>query len=99
LFRAIKPATVGWCSYMQEAAILLGLRVHSAVSNHENQKRQPNLRTAFAYQLIFRATADELFPTLFLEVRSELCPCSKIASHDWSKNVSGFAQASVTANR
>lgn len=52
----------------EEVAFLLGMQVHSLVSRHEGLKREPDLRIAFAYQLVFNASAHDLFPTVFADV-------------------------------
>ena len=58
----------------RELAMLIGMQVHSLVSRHESLKREPDLRAAFAYQLVFGTTAHELFPALFTDV------CNKLAA-------------------
>lgn len=52
----------------EEIAFLLGMQVHSLVSRHEGLKREPDLRMAFAYQLVFSASAHDLFPAVFADV-------------------------------
>ncbi len=52
----------------EEVAFLLGMRVHSLVSRHEGLKREPDLRIAFAYQLVFSSSAHDLFPSVFTDV-------------------------------
>ena len=44
------------------------MQVHSLVSRHEGLKREPDLRIAFAYQLVFSASVHDLFPTVFADV-------------------------------
>ena len=51
-----------------EIAFLLGHALASSVSRYETGTREPDLRTAFAYQIIFDADARELFATVYQEV-------------------------------
>ena len=52
-----------------ELAYLLGFRVASAVSRFERGEREPDLRTAFAYQILFDRPADQLFPVTHADAR------------------------------
>ena len=51
-----------------ELAALLGCQHGTKVSRYERCVREPNLRTVFAYQAVFRQSGDELFPDIFSEV-------------------------------
>jgi len=51
-----------------ELAFLLGSRSGAKVCRYEHLARRPNLRTAFAYEVIFRAPARELFAGLYQKV-------------------------------
>jgi transcriptional regulator with XRE-family HTH domain len=56
----------------EELGFLLGLKKHSTVSRYEAGDRDPDLRTALAYKLLFDSDLRELFPGLFGEIRAEL---------------------------
>ena len=51
-----------------EIAFLLGCRSGTKVSRYERFARQPSLQTAFAYEVVFRAPARELFGGIFQQV-------------------------------
>ena len=53
----------------EELGFLLGLKEHSAISRFETGERNPALKTAFAYQLLFDRELPELFPALHRETR------------------------------
>lgn len=48
-----------------EVAFLLGCRSGTKVSRYEHFRRLPTLQTAFAYEIIFRTSARELFAGVF----------------------------------
>ena len=52
-----------------ELAHLIGFRVASAVSRFERGEREPDLRTVFAYQILFDRPAHELFPAIYADAR------------------------------
>jgi transcriptional regulator with XRE-family HTH domain len=52
----------------KELAQLLGNRSPATVCQYEAQKREPDLRTALAYQLIFGVPIEQLFPGIRREV-------------------------------
>lgn len=54
-----------------EVAFLLGCQSGAKVSRYECFARQPGLQTAFAYAVIFRATARELFGGVFQQVEKK----------------------------
>lgn len=51
-----------------EIAFLLGHGLSSTVSRYETGTREPDLRSAFAYAIIFDADARELFAKVYQEV-------------------------------
>jgi transcriptional regulator with XRE-family HTH domain len=53
-----------------EIAFLLGCQSGSKISRYERFARQPNLQTAFAYEVISGTPARELFAGVFQEVES-----------------------------
>ena len=55
-----------------EVAFLVGLRAPSQVSRHESGEREPDLRLALGYKLIFNATVHELLPHIYLEVAQQI---------------------------
>lgn len=56
----------------EELGFLLGDKKHSAISRYEAGERNPDLKTAFAYQVLFGRAVEDLFPGLHDEVRSEV---------------------------
>jgi transcriptional regulator with XRE-family HTH domain len=54
-----------------EAAFLLGSANGANVSRYEQLDRQPDLRIAFAYEVIFRVPVRHLFAGLYLKVEKE----------------------------
>ncbi len=55
-----------------EVAYLLGCQSGAKTSRYERHARVPNLKTEFAYQVIFGATPQELFPGIYAEVEKEI---------------------------
>ena len=53
-----------------ELAYLVGLRTASAVSRLERGEREPEFRTALAYEIVFNRSGAELFPVVYEEVES-----------------------------
>jgi hypothetical protein len=49
-------------------AFLLGCRTGAKVSRYEQFSRQANIRTVFAYEVIFRVPASDLFPGVYQKV-------------------------------
>jgi transcriptional regulator with XRE-family HTH domain len=56
----------------EELAFLLGLKEHSAISRFEHGQREPSLRTALAYRMLFDRDLHELFPHIHEEVSAEI---------------------------
>lgn len=52
----------------QEVAFLLGCRFGAKVSRYERFVREPSLRTALAYEVIFNAKLKELFAGIYEQV-------------------------------
>jgi DNA-binding XRE family transcriptional regulator len=52
----------------EDVAFLVGLSVASQVSRHESGEREPDLRLALGYKLIFDATVHELLPRIYFDV-------------------------------
>lgn len=63
-----------------ELAFLLGTNGGSRVSRYERLSREPNLRTAFAYQVIFGIPPHQLFPAIFHEVKRTVVRQAKLLS-------------------
>ncbi len=61
-----------------ELALLLGCRNGSKVSRYERFGRQPSLETAFAYEVVFRASARELFGDMFEQVERKTIKQSRL---------------------
>lgn len=56
----------------EELGFLLGHKQHSAISRYEVGERSPDLKTAFAYQVLFGPEPQELFPGLLATVRAQV---------------------------
>jgi transcriptional regulator with XRE-family HTH domain len=56
----------------EDVAFLVGLRAASQVSRHESGDREPDLRLALGYKLVFDATVHELLPTIFADVATKI---------------------------
>lgn len=56
----------------EELSFLLGQRRHSTISRYEAGNRSPDLKTAFAYEVLFGERANELFAGLRAEARAEV---------------------------
>ncbi len=54
------------------AFLLLGSKDGAGVSRYERGAREPNFRTALAWQAIFGIPAHELFPGIYEEVEQEV---------------------------
>jgi DNA-binding XRE family transcriptional regulator len=57
---------------VDEVAFLLGSRSGAKVSRHERGRREPNLKTALAYEVIFQTCARELFAGVFVEMEARV---------------------------
>ena len=56
----------------KEMAHLLGCQSPATVCQYEARKREPDLRTAFAYQVVFGVPLEELFPGIFGQVEEDV---------------------------
>ena len=56
----------------REVAFLMGCKRSDKVSDHERRLFQPNLRNAFAYQVLYGVPAHKLFPQVYEEVEESL---------------------------
>ena len=56
----------------REMAHLLGCQSPATVCQYEARKREPDLRTAFAYQVVFGLAVDVLFPGIYREVEQKV---------------------------
>src|SRR3990172_10662490 len=68
-----------------EMAYLLGCRSGAKVSRYEHFTRQPNLKTVFAYQIIFHVPAEKLFPGIYHEIEDITLERAKLLSHRLEK--------------
>ena len=71
----------------REMAHLLGCQSPATVCQYEAHKREPDLRTAFAYQVVFGLPVDGLFPGIYREVEQEVisrahCLSERLTSAD-----------------
>jgi len=55
-----------------DIAALIGVLSASQVSRHESGEREPDLRTALAYRIIFDAPIKHLLPKLYRDVAAEI---------------------------
>ncbi len=56
----------------KEMAHLLGCQSPATVCQYEARKREPDLRTALAYQVVFGLPIEALFPGIHREVEQEV---------------------------
>jgi transcriptional regulator with XRE-family HTH domain len=68
----LRPYRRRWGLTQNELVSLLGLRANGVVSRIERQECLPSLKVAFALEIIFGATALELFPGLFAGVDEDV---------------------------
>jgi transcriptional regulator with XRE-family HTH domain len=55
-----------------EVAFLLGVQSSAKISRNERFVREPNLTTAFAYEVIYQRSASELFRGLYQQVEEDV---------------------------
>ncbi len=55
-----------------DVAALIGALSASQVSRHESGEREPDLRTALAYRLIFDAPVKHLLPKLYKDIAAQI---------------------------
>ncbi|MBI1818668.1 MAG: helix-turn-helix transcriptional regulator [Deltaproteobacteria bacterium] len=55
----------------EEVAFLLGCRFGAKVSRYERFEREPNLRTALSYEVIFHTKVHELFAGIYEQVERD----------------------------
>ena len=72
----------------EEVAFLLGNNDGAQVSRYEQFKREPNLETALALEVIFQRSASELFNGLYQRVEEEVMARAKILAHRIDKTES-----------
>ena len=56
----------------EDVAALIGAQSPSQVSRHENGEREPDLRTALAYRIVFDAPIKYLLPKLYQDIAQEV---------------------------
>lgn len=62
----------------EEVAFLLGTENGQKVCRHERFSREPSLETAFAYEVIYKRNASELFAGLYQKVEQEVATRAKM---------------------
>ncbi len=72
-----------------EVAFLLGCRSGAKVSRYERFARLPTLRSAFAYEVIFRTPVSELFAGVFQKVECETTRRAKLLAQRLNRGESG----------
>ena len=70
--RNLKPHRKRSAFTQGELGFLLGRKKHSTISRYEAGERSPDLKTAFAYQLLFDRELNELFSGLRGRVCAEV---------------------------
>lgn len=68
----IKPHRKRSHLLQREIAFLLGLDAASGISRVERGQREPDLRTALGYQVVFDQVVHDLFPGVYDEVRLDV---------------------------
>jgi transcriptional regulator with XRE-family HTH domain len=61
-----------------DVAFLLGTQSGTQVSRYEAFNRTPNLKTALAFEAIFKLSVSELFPGIYQKVEREIAERAKI---------------------
>ena len=56
----------------EDVAVLIGVQSASQVSRQENGEREPDLRMALAYQIVFDAPIKHMLPKLYRELAQEV---------------------------
>ena len=56
----------------EDVAVLIGVQSPSQVSRHENGEREPDLRMALAYRILFDAPIKHLLPKLYRDIAQEV---------------------------
>ena len=64
-----------------EVAFLMGRRGGAKISRYERFTREPSLRTALAFEVIYKRAASELFSGLYREVEKEVAERAKILNY------------------
>ncbi len=63
-----------------EVAFLLGTRSGAKISRYERFAREPSLRTALAFEVVYKRSTSELFAGLYQKVEGEVTERAKILS-------------------
>jgi transcriptional regulator with XRE-family HTH domain len=56
----------------EDVAVLIGAQSPSQVSRHESGEREPDLRTALAYSIVFDAPIKHMLPKLHRDIAQEV---------------------------
>lgn len=64
-----------------DVAFLIGSANANNITRHELHSRTPDLRTAFAYEVIFRAPLEQLFAGLYQKVEKETIARARLLAH------------------
>ena len=56
----------------EDVAVLIGVQSPSQVSRHENGEREPDLRMALAYRILFDAPIKHLLPKLYRDIAQQV---------------------------
>lgn len=69
-----------------EVAFLMGTRGGAKISRYERFAREPSLRTALAFEAIYKRSVSELFDGLYHEVEKEVAGRAKILNFRKDRN-------------
>lgn len=67
--------------FQDEVAFLMGKRGGAKISRYERFELEPGLRTALAFEVIYKRSVSELFDGLYHEVEKEIAKRAKILNH------------------
>ena len=69
----------------KELAFLLGSRCGTKVSRYECNIREPNIYTVFAFEVVFRVSAQDLCPGMYAKVEQKVLPRAKVLLKELSE--------------
>jgi transcriptional regulator with XRE-family HTH domain len=76
-----------------EVAYLLGVEGGAKVCRYERFVREPNLRTAFAFEVIFQESASELFAGCYRTVEREVAARARVLARRAANQAPGKSTA------
>ena len=82
-----------------DMAFLLGMKTSPHVSRYEHFRTLPSLKTAFAFEVIFRVPAKELFAGVYGEVEREIAARAALLAKDAALEPKRFSPAALQVLR